>query len=82
MLAKTTTITSPDPAIRLQLAREALELYRQWDAESLTHDAWPVVMGKLASSLELVLELRWRGFLFDERPPPSARLTFHNKPKC
>ncbi|HEV3259617.1 MAG TPA: hypothetical protein VG013_22310 [Gemmataceae bacterium] len=51
------TTTKPDPAARLKLAREALDSYREWDASPTCPDGWPVVLGKLASSLELLVEV-------------------------
>ena len=41
--------------IRENLARDTLVLYAQWQVTGSPKDA-PVVMGKLASSLELLLE--------------------------
>ena len=41
--------------IRMNLGREALELYENW-VETGTRDTAPVVMGRLASSLELIME--------------------------
>ena len=41
--------------IRMNLGREALELHENW-VETGTRDTAPVVMGKLASSLELIME--------------------------
>ena len=41
--------------IRAALARDALTAYAQWMVSGTRDDA-PVVIGKLASSLELVLE--------------------------
>jgi hypothetical protein len=57
MVSKTTTTPAPDPAIRLELAQEALEQYRQWDQGEIAHSMWPVVLGAAVSSLELVLKL-------------------------
>ena len=41
--------------IRMGAAREALELYGNWLGRG-DRDTAPVVMGKLASSLELIVE--------------------------
>ena len=50
------TIAPPDPGIRVQLAREAIEAHRAWDALD-TADGWGPVLGAVVGALEGLLQV-------------------------